>query len=147
MAALPFILVVDKFYPLQPEDSEREEELRNDPRWKDHYRNLAEEYYAEIGCAGDAGKDSAQAAPQHGVAHKVSSDAGDAYRQWVDQCRSMDAEVERAKQEWRESMLHRDAEIARLRLRSEELRIAAKRLELRPKPKQPRSARKGDHND
>jgi len=110
---------VADFHPLQPMDAELEYERRTDPRYAHLYTY----------------KSSAHQAEQPPVVSE--------YAAWVELCKAMDREVEEAKQAWRQSLADRDAEFARLRVHCEELRTAYKKLELRAKPPQPRSTRKG----
>jgi hypothetical protein len=119
MPALPFPFNAAEFHPVQPEEAEREADLRSDPRYAHMYSNVAAARYEA------QGESPAQV-----------------YQAWVDTCNKMKQETDEAHRAWREAMMERDRQLLILRDKAEELRIAWKKLESRPKPPQPRSTRK-----
>ena len=64
------------------------------------------------------------------------------YALWLETCKRMDEEKEQARRVWQEARIEMQTTIARLKANVEELRADYRRLELRAKPPQPRSARK-----
>lgn len=122
MSELPFPFVADDFYPLQPEDADAELQRRTLPQYADKYTNVAELRYAEAGISR--------------LTNVVSE-----YALWVAECSRMDAETERARGQWREAVAEKDYTIAQLKAECEELRMRWRKLQLRPKPPQPKSDR------
>lgn len=64
------------------------------------------------------------------------------YDAWLETCKRMDAEREGARRAWQEARITMQETIAWLKANVEEKRAEYRRLELRAKPLQPRSARK-----
>lgn len=120
---LPFPFDAAEFLPLQPEDAAREKELRLDTRFAHLYANRAEQLYAE-------------------QAESAVTPVNE-YAAWKEACAGMDKEAEDARLKWREAIAFRDTETVRLHNAVEQARLEWKTLASRPKPPQPRSARKG----
>ncbi len=121
MPILPFPFNAERYQPLQPEDSDREFELRSDPRYASMYANNAElEYQAQ-----------------------AESVAPNEYLIWRHTCAQMESETNAARLVWREALTRRDNEVARLNAELEETRRVFRKLDARPKPMQPRTTRKG----
>lgn len=127
MALLPFLFKAEEFYPLQPENAETELSLRTNPSYAPHYRNIAEEHYADL--------------PAYKKAHAEPT-VVNAYQDWKDLCRRMDEETQLAKKEWKDFCTNMEKQIADLKREKEELYITYKELQRREKPPQPRSSRK-----
>lgn len=133
MAQLPFPFNPAEFHPLQPEDSEAELRRRTDPKYAHLYVNVAQRYFESSNAPAFTGK----------MLEDPEATVVNDYAEWVATCKRMDEETEAAKSDWRMAVLHKDAELSRLKTDCELKRQLARQLELRPKPPQPRSARKG----
>lgn len=116
MAQFPFTFNAADFYPLQPEDEQREFELRTNPQYQ--------EFYKYIDIWGDG-------------APVVQEEARTPYHKWLETCKQMDLELEEAKSKWRESVARREKLLSELKIECEHTRMEYKRLAARVKPPQP----------
>lgn len=116
MAQFPFTFNAEQFYPLQPEDAQRELELRSNPQYQEYYTYT------------DPWAD--------GTETKVEEPRTQ-YHKWLETCKQMDLELEEAKSKWRESVARREKLLSEMKIECEQARMDYKRLAARLKPTQP----------